>query len=747
MLRIHCGWAGRWSIAIVFLVVFQCSIVCGGPIIGPLIGVPPLLPPVPPPPTAPTLSSISGYVYLDSALKGVRLPGEWGLPSVMLTISGYLPNDLNTIIFNSTTTTNSAGYYNFPNLQPGDVYTITESQPSGYQDTTPNNGNPPNTLGYFQGATGGTLTAPPGVNGIPSSGTQSAALPNEFYSILLPLPTGAFAPSKGVGYSAVNYNFGELPITPINNTPSVGSGIGKPPLTPSVPGSNVTTSGGTLTTSLAVVGGNNRFLAGAGTDSGILTMSGAVINSPPPKTTPVTWQITSLSTGLTLLPSSGNNLPPGSSTTLTGSVDGANLLPGTQNATFSVSGAYNGSGNHTAVSTGSAVINPVYSRGSDATSAMQVSPVDFGRVLQGGVVSSSFTVASNGSHDIYTDLTMNAGDTSGSDDNVFITGSVSSPFLFNGTTPTSPAVVASGVFISSVTGPISGSVTLPGDGGLFTGETLASGTPVLPSLSVPYTATVLEPRNLQPVAGGDTSTAVEVPTTGGGLLYGAVVPLPNSYTVTSTNANPDDEHATRVYVQGSPSGGTVASVSSVDGVSLVGVVAITQTSVISSGGTLPVALSVQADNFGPTSGSASLTVATAEDPSVGDTTDYSPLPMFYNISNVGFAATGGPDPAQPKKQLFGAPLSASFAPGAFLAPSPGGVPGGASLTSLASATGSSGSNSTTTGYDGSTLYYKEAVQQPLTAQDIVGAVGSRCDILSSDALSDSTTVDHGLARP
>ena len=59
-------------------------------------------------------------------------------------------------------------------------------------------------------------------------------------------------------------------------------------------------------------------------------------------------------------------------------------------------------------STTSAVIDPVYSRGIDAVTA-----VSFGRVIQGGVGSSTFAVSSTGSHDTLSDLTMNAGTATG----------------------------------------------------------------------------------------------------------------------------------------------------------------------------------------------------------------------------------------------------------------------------------------------------------------------------------------------
>ena len=74
------------------------------------------------------------------------------------------------------------------------------------------------------------------------------------------------------------------------------------------------------------------------------------------------------------------------------------------------------------------------------------------------------------------------------------------------------------MFSNTATGPINATASIPGNTGLFTGETLASGTPVLPTLAVPYTATVLAPRQLTPATGGPT-TPFTVPTATGGLLF------------------------------------------------------------------------------------------------------------------------------------------------------------------------------------------------------------------------------------
>jgi hypothetical protein len=437
------------------------------------------------------------------------------------------------------------------------------------------------------------------------------------------------------------------------------------------------------------------------------------MNSASPGSSSIDWQIASVSGGLSVSPSSGAGLAPLGKSALTASVDGSTLNPGTQSATLVVSGQVSGGGALVGSNTTSAVIDPVYSRGIDSVSA-----VNFGRVMQGGVGSSTFSVSSTGSHDTLSDLTMNAGSVTGSGLAGNFTATNGSPVLFNGTTTISPALTVSATFYNSITGPVSDGVLLPGNAGLFTGETLAAGTPALPSLVLPYSATVLEPRSLQPVTGSGTVNAVAVPTTGGGLLYGAVVALPNSYYVTSTNANPDSDHTSMVNV----SGQAVNAVSTSDGTTQVGKVTASQTT-FSSGGAQAVGLSVEADHYGPTSGVAALSVITAEASSVNDNTAYAPISVFYSIANVGYAAVGGADPANAQIQRFGAPLSGQFVAGSH-------------LSSRVAATGNSGPTSVAIGYDGSTLSQTSLVN----ASNVTGTVGSECDIIGGPMISGSALI-------
>ena len=86
--------------------------------------------------------NISGYVYVDSAGKGVRETGEWGISGVNLTLQEVGG-------FSVTVTSNSAGYYDFTNVPTGAQYSITETQPSGFVPDAANPGN-------FLTSTGGT---------------------------------------------------------------------------------------------------------------------------------------------------------------------------------------------------------------------------------------------------------------------------------------------------------------------------------------------------------------------------------------------------------------------------------------------------------------------------------------------------------------------------------------------------------------------------------------------------------------
>ena len=134
-------------------------------------------------------------------------------------------------------------------------------------------------MGSLVSATGATVTAPPGVFGVQSNGTQDPGNPDRIYFIDMPAPSGPFAPSSGGGvYSAVNYNFGEFGLVN-SNTSSTG---GNPPVQVGIPGtsSGPSSPNGNVSASLAILGGNNRFLAGPG--AGSLGVSATVSNPTAP---------------------------------------------------------------------------------------------------------------------------------------------------------------------------------------------------------------------------------------------------------------------------------------------------------------------------------------------------------------------------------------------------------------------------------------------------------------------------------
>jgi uncharacterized repeat protein (TIGR01451 family) len=121
--------------------------------------------------------SLSGYVYNDIDNDGSKETGEPGILSVLITLTG---TDINGNSINRTTTTAANGYYIFSNLpRPNSSgYTITETQPTGYN--------------YKDGKdTEGTAC------GTGSCGTVSA---NDTISGI----------QLAAGANGINYNFGEL---------------------------------------------------------------------------------------------------------------------------------------------------------------------------------------------------------------------------------------------------------------------------------------------------------------------------------------------------------------------------------------------------------------------------------------------------------------------------------------------------------------------------------------------------------
>jgi len=689
MLRHHCGWAWRSLIAFLFLFFIHGPAVRGAP----LVGLPPIKVVIPGKPQPPSSYAISGYVYDDAADLGVRLSGDAGLPAVQMTLLQYSSTAGALALTGSFSGfSNSAGYYAFGNLTAGDVYTIEETQPANFTTTA-------DTVGYFSGS-GGTLAAPPGA----SNGTLSP--PNGISGI-------TFAPSSTGIYTAVNYNFGESP----NDFPVYGV-----PGKPVIPGGGKLGPSASFSTSLSLAGTSDRFLAGTG--AGSLSLVGAVTNTGSSGSGDLNWSISGQSVGLAMTPTSGADLAPGASQDLTGTVSGTNLTSGTQNATLTLAGRVGTSGQLT-TNTASVLIDPVFSRGIDA-----VTTANLGRIMAGAsTLPQSLTISSTGAYLDYNNLTMNSGTVNVPADShgnafSFVNGTA---VTYNGTTTSNSAANGfSATFSSSASGPVSGTAAVAGSTGLFTAETLASGTPTLPTLDVPYTATVLQQRQ---VSGGPAFT---LPSAAGGFLYGATVPAPSGYTVLSSS---DSNHVTSVYVTGSAN-----AVWTGDGATTVGQVTAGQT-LVNSAGTTTVPVQILLEGLGPYSGSASLSVVTAESASVKDPGNYAPVGLTFNVTNVGYAATGGSAQSGGAViQTFGAPLSAPVSAGARLATFSTdasrnftGVP----LTSIVASAGNAGANSTTTGYNGTT---RLDPTNPVNDPTGTGTVGSQCDILDSTMLSTSASI-------
>jgi hypothetical protein len=687
MLRNRCGWAWRLFASFLFLSCFYIPVASGAPI----VGLPPIRPTIPSQIQPQSLFSLSGYVYEDSSGSGT-MSGQ-GLPAVEMMM---IPSGGTAQI----ALTNGAGYYYFPNLTAGTSYTLEEVLPANFNSTT-------QSVGYFQLSTGGTLAAPSGA----SNGTLSP--PNEVLGI-------KFAPSTSGIYSAVNYDFGESPLEfPVYGIPTK----------PVIPGgSGATGPSASFSTTLSVAGTNDRFLAGA-VGAGTLNLNGSVLNTG--SSGSLNWQVTNLSTGLTIVPSSTTNLTPGSQSTLTGTVNGTNLSPGTQYASMTVSGRIGATGK-VGTSVSNVLIDPVASRGIDS-----VSSASLGRIIAGGSVSSNITILSAGAYTNYSNLTLNSGSASTSDasGNSFSVSN-SAAVIYNGTTTSNNGATGfTATFSSTASGPVSGTAAVPGNTGLFTGETLASGTPTLPTLNVPYTATVLQQRQLTAGPAAD----LPIPAGYGGLLSGATVPA--GFSVISTT---DSSHTTNVYVSGSVQANYTQDGSTVYQPPIqVGQVTATQT-LINSAGTTAVPGSVLVQGLGLSySGIASVNVTTAEAASVGDTHAYNPVNLVYNVANVGYAATGGSNASG--AQTFGAPLSAPVAQGSTLATfdpalAAGGTYTGVTLTSQVYAIGTAGSNSTALNSPNTNTIIASGVVTGGSAGNVYGTVGSQADILDSTALATSSTV-------
>ena len=178
-----------------------------------------------------------------------------------------------------------------------------------------------------------------------------------------------------------------------------------------------------LSASLSVNGSTDRFLLGTGT----LDISGIVLNS---SSNSLNWDISSLSPGLTLTPTSGP-LGAGDEVTLNGQVNGGALKKsGTQNATLTVSGT-NSAGQKMTSLPATVVIDPLQPRkltvvsGDSKKSPLDLTPTaDPGGLLSGAMVPlTGYSVTSTGGSNnativrvtsvgqVFADTTINHGGT------------------------------------------------------------------------------------------------------------------------------------------------------------------------------------------------------------------------------------------------------------------------------------------------------------------------------------------------
>lgn len=82
--------------------------------------------------------SVSGLTYIDADRNGVLSSGEIGIAGVTMTLTG---TDILGRTVNRTATTNANGEYSFADVHPG-TYTVTQTQPQGFQSLQNNVGTP-----------------------------------------------------------------------------------------------------------------------------------------------------------------------------------------------------------------------------------------------------------------------------------------------------------------------------------------------------------------------------------------------------------------------------------------------------------------------------------------------------------------------------------------------------------------------------------------------------------------------------
>ena len=99
--------------------------------------------------------SLSGAVFAETDDNAIQNAGEPSIPGVTIVLTGS--DFTNTAITPITVVTNASGQYSFTSLRPsnGSGYTITETQPSGYDFEKENAGSP-----------AGNVTVPPIISAI-----------------------------------------------------------------------------------------------------------------------------------------------------------------------------------------------------------------------------------------------------------------------------------------------------------------------------------------------------------------------------------------------------------------------------------------------------------------------------------------------------------------------------------------------------------------------------------------------------
>ena len=337
MLRNHCGWAWRRFVAFLLLLFCYSATAHGGFLTG-------LTPIRPITPLAPSYS-ISGYLENFDG-QGVSQK------AIFLTDS--------TKDTQSEITTTFSGYYDFTGLVAGDVYSLTGPEVPGFDSTG-------GTVGFFRTSSGVVLSPPAGASNGQAFGDVISGI--------------QFEPSSSGMYSAVNYDFG-LGVHDFVVAPGL-------PGKPIIPGRPTTGPIPSLNTTLSLVGTNDRIIAGPG---GTLGLIGSVINSGTPGSAPLNWQIKSLSSGVSLAPSSGTAAV-GSPSSLAGMIDGSVLSTGIQFPGLSVTGRFGTTG-PTNTANSSVQIDAVVPRTVSAGSTIAV-PSTLGGLLYGAQVPTSYSVTSS----------------------------------------------------------------------------------------------------------------------------------------------------------------------------------------------------------------------------------------------------------------------------------------------------------------------------------------------------------------